>query len=80
MINDLFVPIRRVSVRTRRLMWIAVACGSAYYLSVLQQSMPLPVLHGGDCGACGSACESHIVLHGLRAFRRVRTGASEPAR
>lgn len=47
MINDLFVPIRRVSVRARRLMWIAVACGSAYYLSVLQQSMPLPVLYRG---------------------------------
>lgn len=47
MINDLFMPIRRVSAHVRGLMWIAAACGLAYYLSVLQQSMPLPVLYRG---------------------------------
>lgn len=47
MSNDLFVPIRRVSVRARRLMWIAAVCALVYYLSVLQQSMPLPMLYRG---------------------------------
>lgn len=47
MSNDLFVPIRRVSVRARRLMWIAAVCALVYYLSVLQQSMPLSMLYRG---------------------------------
>lgn len=47
MSNDLFVPIRRVSVRAWRLMWIAAVCALVYYLSVLQQSMPLPMLYRG---------------------------------
>lgn len=81
MINDLFVPIRRVSVRTRRLMWIAVACGSAYYLSVLQQSMRCRCCTGvawWRLRACGCLRISYCSMGCARfgAFERV----SEPAR